>query len=180
MRVPARAGRALIVECVGLASCEAIAAVGSVHLIVTLPGDVSKTVALHQLIDGVFQGDPPSVTTSLAGNHTEGVQTINVPGGVADGATWILRGQLEGAIQDTVVTLRIPTISSSLSCGSSCRVTVGTAIGLSVVAPRDIRPRKAVQARWRAQRRWHLRSDDDRCHEQDRQRHPDNHSSDDA
>lgn len=128
------------------AICEATAAVGSVHLAVALPGDVARAVTIHSSIDGVLQPDPPAMTTAPIGNHTEGVRTIDVPGGVADGALWTLRAQLDAEPSDVMIRLHPPAITSSLSCPSPCTVAPGASLGLTVVAPRDIRPRRAVYA----------------------------------
>lgn len=128
------------------AVCEATAAVGSVHLAVALPGDVARAVTIHSSIDGVLLPDPPAITTAPIGNHTEGVRAIDVPGGVTDGALWTLRAQLDAAPGDVVIRLHPPAITSALSCPSPCTVAAGATLGLTVVAPRDIRPRRAAYA----------------------------------
>jgi hypothetical protein len=127
------------------ASCTATAAVGLVQLVVTLPGDVPQTVAIHALLDHARIADPVSpVTTALVDGHTEASAAIPVPGGVASNTIWTIEAQVGAKPSAIDVTLHEPAITSSISCPEPCTTTAGTALGFKVVAPLDIRDRRAI------------------------------------
>jgi hypothetical protein len=72
------------------------------------------------------------------------MRAIDVPAGVAEGAIWTLRAQLEAQYTDVSIKLHVPTISASLpTCAAPYTITTGEPLALKVVAPKDIHDRKA-------------------------------------
>ena len=134
-----------LTDCVAGAPCVLLGAVGSAHVLVSVPGDVPQLVTLSATLDGVPQPDPsPPVKTDPVGGHTEHTTAIPVPA-ARDGAQWVIAGQLDGAIPSSAVaTIQAPTIDSSLSCDPSCAITAGSSIGLDIAAPANIRPLQAL------------------------------------
>lgn len=131
-----------IIECGS--PCTAVAAVGSVHLRVALPGDAPQSVAIHALLGHALTADPVSaVTTAFVDGHTEATVAVPVPTGVPDGTVWTLQAQVGAVTTGVDVTLHRPAITASASCAIPCVVTTGASLGLKVVAPFDIHDRQA-------------------------------------
>jgi hypothetical protein len=125
--------------------CEQQAAVGAVHLTVSIPGEVPQSITVRNVIDGIVTDDNAQTVTTVIGSGTT-TRTIAMPvPAAAEGATWQLEVQL-GAVptRSDPITIRRPAIDTSLSCGASCTIAPGTQVGLTIVAPRDIRPHQAM------------------------------------
>ncbi len=125
--------------------CQLAAAVGVVHVVVGVPGDVALPVEIHQTIDGHSEPDPTApLETVPVQSGTEADVAIPVPN-VQPGALWVLQAQVNAAESASIVAmLEAPAISASLSCGASCAITVGQSVGLDVDAPLGITPATAL------------------------------------
>lgn len=126
-----------LAECAVGMACALTAAVGVVHATVTIPGDVSLPVAIHQAIDGSAAPDPvPPLTTLVSANENVAEAAIPVP---AAGTSWRLVAQVgRGTSAPIDIALRPPTITTALSCGASCTVAPGIEVGLAIAAPAGI------------------------------------------
>ena len=126
-----------LAECIAGMACDLIAAVGVVHATVTIPGDVSLPVAIHQAIDGAVAPDPvPALTTMVSTNQNRAAVSIPLP---PVGASWRLVAQVgRGASAPIDIALHAPAITSALSCGTSCTIAPGTEVGLAITAPPGI------------------------------------------
>lgn len=133
-----------VVECPGTGACEVRGAVGIVHLHVTVPGDVPQQVVFHSYFDGVPGPEPAvPVMTTVGNGVTEKTVEIPVPA-AADGTTWSLEAQVGPAHAPPIpITVRKPAVLATLSC-TTCGVSSGTSVGLTVTAPKDIREHTAI------------------------------------
>lgn len=134
-----------MLDCPAGTGCMLAGAVGSAHLRVRVPGDLPQLVAVHTTLDGVPQPDEsPPVRTDPTGDHTEHTTALAVPA-ARDGALWMIEAQLGAGTPATVsATIVAPEIASALSCGTSCALVRGQAVGLAVTAPAQIRPLQAL------------------------------------
>ena len=134
-----------LLDCAAGMPCELTGAVGSVHVSVSVFGDVPETIAIHSAIDGAPQPDtvPPLVTQPGMGNTTA-IAAMPTPA-APDGATLAITAQLAGALPATAsATVRAPAIASDLSCGTTCSLSAGDPVGLEVRAPAAIHPLQAL------------------------------------
>ncbi|MGE5185770.1 MAG: hypothetical protein ACM31C_27095 [Acidobacteriota bacterium] len=134
-----------LTDCMPDVACELAGAVGDAHVRLLLPGDVPETIAIHEAIDGIAQPDPvPPVTTQLVGTHTEATAAIPVPA-VHDGAMLVLSASFEGGFPSlATATIRAPSLTIQLSCGDSCNLAAGDAVGIEIDAPAAIQPLQAL------------------------------------
>ena len=142
--VAPQVGLALI-ECPQGTQCELAGAVGSAHLFITVPGRVSQDVAIHSVLGGVEEADPhPPVRTHVSLGHTEATVAIPVPS-APDFTMWTLSAQIgDGTPAQVSAIIRIPALIAQLSCGTSCNLGTGDAVGLEIIAPAKIRPLEAL------------------------------------
>lgn len=132
-------------ECPQGTQCEIPGAVGSVHISLAVPGNVTQSIAIHSLLDAVPQPDPiPPVKTQPTQGMTEAVTAIPVPA-ARDFTQWTIRAQLgESTPVQVFATIRAPELHALLTCPSGCDV-LGRdqPTGLQIIAPAQIRPLEA-------------------------------------
>lgn len=134
-----------LLECPATGACEIPGAVGSVHITLSVLGTVPQFVTIHAKLDNVPQPDPiPPVRTFLTNtDHTEAITGIPVPA-APDDTSWTIIAQLgEAPIAQATAVIRAPSIVARLTCGNTCSLASGDAVGLEVVAPAGIRPLEA-------------------------------------
>ena len=134
-----------LAECPGGTGCTLQGAVGSAHFRLLVPGAVPQTVALHATLDGAPLGDPVApVTTHPQDTDTEADVALAVPA-AHDGAQWVVSAQLgDNAPANLTTTIQAPAIQTALSCGTSCSLAPGDAVGLTITAPAGIAPLQAI------------------------------------
>ncbi len=133
-----------IQECPASA-CELAGAVGTVHAVVRIPGEVPQSITVRNVVNGIAtDAGSQTTTTELGENETSKVVEMLVPT-APEGSEWRLEVQLGTArFPSNAIVIRKPAIVATLSCGTSCVVAGGTNLGLTVVAPKEIRPRTAL------------------------------------
>ena len=126
-----------LAECDAGMACGLTTAVGVVHATVTIPGDVSLPVAIHQAIDGSGTPDPvTSLMSVVSANRNIAEAAIPVP---LAGTSWRLVAQVgRGESAPIAIALARPVILATLSCGASCVLAPGTEVGLAITAPAGI------------------------------------------
>jgi len=134
-----------LLECPPALACEVEGAVGSAHLFLSVPGTRPQQITIHSIVDGITQPDPiPPVLTLPSLSHSEITTAVPVPAAPAN-TMWTLVAQL-GDAQPNEVTAKIvaPNLTTQLSCGTTCNLSRGDAVGLEIVAPAAIRPLQAL------------------------------------
>jgi hypothetical protein len=132
-----------LLEC-PLALCELAGGVGNAHVSISVPGDVPQLVTIRSELDGVPQPDPsPPVLTIVAEGHTQVTAGIPVP--IApDDTVWTISAQLgEAPRSEVFAVIRPPALITRLTCGSTCALASGDAVGLEIIAPANIRTLEA-------------------------------------
>jgi len=134
-----------LLECPRGSQCELPGAVGSAHLLITVPGQIGQTVTIHALLAGIEQPDPhPPVHTHVLLGHTEATIAVPVPA-APDFTTWTLSAQIgDGQPTQVSATIRRPELVAQLSCGTTCNLARNDLVGLEIIAPAQIRPLEAV------------------------------------
>jgi hypothetical protein len=134
-----------LAECPTGISCELPGAVGSAHFQLIVDGDLPQTVTLHATLDGAQLADPvPPVTTRVFDTYTSATVAIPVPA-AHDGAVWAVSAQVGGSTPSSVsATIHAPQIATALSCGDTCALAPGDAVGLEITAPAAITPLQAL------------------------------------
>jgi hypothetical protein len=133
-----------LLECPLGQQCILTGATGSAHVHVSVTGTIPQMVTVHTKLDGVPLPDSlPTVITEVAHGHTEHTTAILVPA-AHDGAQWLISAQLGAQPPTTVIaTIHKPTITTALSCGSTCALHTGDSVGLTITAPAQITPLQA-------------------------------------
>lgn len=134
-----------LAECATGTACMLRGAVGTAHFRVLVPGGVPETVAIHASLDGEPLGDPVApVTTHVVDTNTEADVPLAVPA-AHDGAQWVVSAQLgDDSPASLTATIQAPPIETALSCGASCALHAGDAVGLTITAPAQITPLQAL------------------------------------
>lgn len=133
-----------LLECPTGLVCEVPGATGSVHVTIAVLGNEPQLVTIRSELDGVPQPDPiPPVRTFAVGGRTEAITAIPVPA-APDDTVWTLSAHLgEAAPSEASVAIRRPELVTRLTCGTSCALASGDAVGLEILAPAGIRPLEA-------------------------------------
>ena len=134
-----------VVECDGASTCTASGAVGAIHFLVSVAGDLPQSIAIHSFLDGVPQSDPvgPQMTTADS-DGTSVTLAVPVPA-APDGTIWTIEAQLGSArTRSQNIIIQRPNVTATLSCGSSCTLTPGETVGVTISAPEGISPQEAL------------------------------------
>lgn len=135
-----------LLECQGAPPCELQGAVGLAHIRVTTLGSVSQFVTIHSRLDGVPQPDPipPVKTFPAPAGGTEAITGVPIPA-ASDDTNWVLSAELgEAVVWEVSSVIRAPSIMSRLTCGTTCALDSGDAVGLEILTPSQIRPLEAL------------------------------------
>jgi hypothetical protein len=133
-----------LLECLPASLCQVFGAVGSAHITLAVPGNVSQFVTIHSYLDGVPQPDPvPPVRTFPANGRTEAITAVPVPA-APDDTSWRITAQLaDGPVAEVTAVITAPSLVARLTCGSTCSLSSGDPVGLEILAPSQIRPLEA-------------------------------------
>lgn len=134
-----------LLDCPQGTACDLAGAVGSAHLLVTVPGQVSQVVTISGALDGVADPAPlVTVHTQPVMGHTEDITAVPVPA-APDGTVWTLSAHLGDAQPAKVqATLREPPLDLRFTCAPSCSIGRGDPVGIDILAPAQIHPLQAL------------------------------------